>query len=240
MPSADSLDHTVSPARPRPAGRSGPSPHEIARIASRPALRMTGSFASEKLRGPVEWTTPEQRDAMALLELNADVASYRAWARDVPLRALGCDLAYRPSMSVGLRTGGSLVLDVAPDEQVGTPPRVAVEAVVAAACAADGARFASVRRSSLLAEPRRGNAWAVLRARGWSFTEDWGFRVARALSSAGGAAPLGRLRDEAAGGGRELHAAACVLAMRGRLRLDLGGADPDACVVSLARGRASP
>ncbi len=198
-------------------------------VAANANRQSRGMLPSEKMRGPVLWTFPAQRDAMMLFELHDGVRSYRAWPEHAAVR-LGDGRDYLPALGATLADGRELVLDIVRYCDEFSAPRRRLDETLASELAGRGIAYLPVTERQAEGDPRLPNAREVLRASGWPVGAREQFDCVGAVRDFGRGATLDALRS-AGERGPALAAAACVLSMRRVLAIDLRAPVPGGCRV---------
>jgi len=195
-----------------------------------------GRLCSEKMAAHMEYTFLVQRDAMILLELRHSVRSYGCWPDPVHVTVGGRTFPYRASVGARLADGAEAIIDIVRTEDAGTPERLAADELLAAAAVASGKKHIVMRDRAVAKDAMLPNARDVMRAVGGP--ADATAERACLGMLADGPMTLGGLRaSESARSG--LRRAACVLAMRRVLAIDLRAPTPDDCTVAIVSREAA-
>ncbi len=200
-------------------------------VALREYRQPRGMFPSEKMRGPVHWTSAAQLDAITLFEVHHGVSSYATWPPDAVVSLPG-ETAYRLPLGVTFADGSKAAMDYARQEHAGTPARIELDRLLAQGLERIGTRYIPVAEDSLRRDPRLPVARLVVRAAGWPVGQEGEFDLVDRLHALGGAATVADLRSTGPDGAA-LVGTACVLGMRGVVRIDLAPRSLDQCRVSL-------
>ena len=188
-----------------------------------------GIFVSEKMGGPINWTTAGQCDALTLLEFVHEVTAVETWPEPVLLDIGPSGCAYPASIGLTYANGRRGILDLVRADDGGTPHGKALHASLARTLAADGILFMQHDPRHLRHDPRFPNALAALRSVRAPVDEADEFGFLRMLRKHG--API-KLKELDVRGAR-LADTACVLAMRRSVLIDLSAPSPGDCAVSL-------
>ena len=199
-------------------------------VEARRYRQSRGKLCSAKMGRHMDWTSFPQRDALILLELRHSVRAYTAWPGPVPVPSCDGVAEYHPSIGATLADGNGVLIDLVRPSEAGTPERKAFDALLASAAAGLGLKLVVMREDAVSNDRLLPNAREVMRAVGRAVDPGAEGSCRRMLS--GGAATLGALRRNGPDGQRQRDAA-CILAMRRLLRIDLDAPDADGCTVSL-------
>ncbi len=217
---------------PQDQGGSEIATHIARLVAFNSYRQRRGMLASEKMRGPVFWTTDAQKNAMILFELHDAVTSYSAWPITVPLVVDGLCYEYRPALGLTMSDGRKVAVVLVRSEDQGTARQLAFDQLLIGVLASVGFGVIFMPEDGIRNDPRLKNARAVMRSSGWAVGPAEQFQCVRLVTQFGGSATIGQLA-ETGPSGRELSCVACVLAMRRILLIDLRAPDLRACRVGL-------
>ncbi len=221
------------PDTPASAGAAEPQEAHPAFIR-RCAHRSSAARApSEKLGRIVAWTTRAQGFLVNLMEVTHSVVDFQPWAFPVTLRVgWGEPFEYWPALGFTGESGRRVAVDVFYEKDRDDRESVRFERLLDEALTAQGFYLTAMSEEALASAPKTAVARMMVRFAGVATTSACVARLREVLATHGGSTTLGQLRRSAADGG-ELVAAACVLGMRRRLRLDVSKDGLDASSVSL-------
>lgn len=213
-----------------PIGHIRPIDAETRRtIQRRLARHAHGIFQSWKLGEGVPWRHRDERDLLAVVELDPEVATYRVTPERVLLPGDDGRTYWHVPSLLAWTTRGRVVLDAVPADM---PDREAVVAAVQATYARQGVRYRALTGSEIRVEPRFGHVTRILADRRWPTTEEGEFAVLGALAVRGGRATVGELVTEMPHL-PDVRRTANVLVLRGLVAADLSAAEPDAVALRL-------
>jgi len=194
---------------------------------------LMGRAPSEKLGGPVSWTTPSQASLGHLLEVTHGVVSYGPWPFKVTLRAGWSEpFEYWPAMGFTAIDGSRVAIDVVHDHDLDDRTAMDFDRLLEEALDARGVRLVRMREIHLATDRKVVVAKQMARHVGTSVPAEDAERLRGLIGGHGGRMTLGAIRASGEDGPLRM-AQACVLGMRRRLCLgvDVGGLE--ASTVSL-------
>jgi hypothetical protein len=220
-------------AIPRVAGRRAKLDGEFwAEQRQRMARRVHGFVASTKMSGPLHWRSLEEADLLRLLEVDARIDAIETLPEQVQFMLDGAPRSHVPAIRV--RSGDRIaVLDALRLGEEKSPTRTRLTQILTTIYRAAGIVYRAVPRRAVRAEPRFANAVHVLEHRGYEATGPETFGIIEALSRTK-TLTIAQLEQAVPSPGT--RAAACTMAMRNTLLLDLAtAATPDLIGVQLWR-----
>lgn len=136
----------------------------VRKVISRSNPRVTGKFASMKMRSTIYWESQIERDAIALLEINPTVLAYYEQPLTLEYRHNGEIHRYTPDFLVE-HTGRNRILEVKPDHKLQSPENRERFVLIAQEFLVHGYEFAVFLESEIRTQPQLANAKLLLRYR---------------------------------------------------------------------------
>jgi hypothetical protein len=201
------------------------------RISRSLSNRVSGSFSSRLVSGPVPWRGTRELAALTLFELDLRVDSIEVTPEVAVVLVNGKQVSHIPAFL--LRQGTTkVVLDVLDDARAADPDRVALTHALKRAYASRGIRYGILRHAAVKAEPRQRNARLVLRSRRY----DMGSQTALAIIATVSARGPHTVRSVMAThpGIPNVREAVYALAANRRVAIDLWAQQPEEMAVFLA------
>lgn len=198
-------------------------------LRRRMTRRAHGVFQSRKMRAAIPWRHFDERDLIAVAELEPQILRYSMFPERVPLHLEGDKVHWHVPSMLAWTPRGMAVLDAMPAR---TPGREAIVEAVATAYAMRRVRYRALTGAEIRVEPRFRNCRLILDHRRARPADVHKYAVTEALAVLGGRATVGRL-VEMLPNVPEVRATAFALVLDGRFAADLSVADPDEMELAL-------
>jgi hypothetical protein len=201
------------------------------RISRSLSNRVSGSFSSRLVSGPVPWRGTRELAALTLFELDLRVDSIEVTPEVATVLVNGRQVSHIPAFL--LRQGTTeVVLDVLDDAKAVDPDRAALTQALKRAYASRGIRYGILRHAAVKAEPRQRNARLVLRSRRYDMGSQTALAIIATLSGRG-PHTVGSVMA-AHPGIPNIREAVYALAANRQVTIDLWAEQPENMAVSLA------
>jgi hypothetical protein len=202
-----------------------------ARISRSLSNRVSGSFSSRLVSGPVPWRGTRELAALTLFELDLRVDSIEVTPEVATVLVNGEQISHIPTFLIRQGTT-EVVLDVLDDTKAADSDRSALTHALKRAYASRGIRYGILRHAAVKAEPRQRNARLVLRSRRYEMGSHTALAIIATLS-ARGPHTVGSVMA-AHPGIPNIREAVYALAANRRVAIDLWAQQPEEMTVSLA------
>jgi hypothetical protein len=179
--------------------------------------RVHGIFSSAKNNQPIPWETEEQRDLMALLELDCSIFSYEVPSERVSFTVNGETLTRIPALGV-VTSRGRAVLDTFPERDARSDRRRSLINALTEIYADRGIPYRAFFGNEIRVQPRFRNARWVLASRAYMASMEEEIQVTAALSM-GSDHTFNSLKAELPN--IEAEGTVCSLAARRQVAIDL-------------------
>jgi hypothetical protein len=206
----------------------------LAALNAARARRVHGIHVSFKMGRSVPYRTLLERDLVHLLETDPKVRSFEHWPEKVVVFLLGNPQPHVPAFRVTSCSRLTMVLDVMSARDAADPVHLELTELVRRAYADRGIKYKALSQRQVSSEPQLSNARRILAARGAEVPQATLFLAERALSQGNEPRTVADIEQEldSAPGASD---AVFLLALRGRVNLDLSAPEPSAMNASLRK-----